>query len=316
MKKRKLPVENTELPWEHPKPKREDPHALELVRKIMQSPTYRLAEEDTDFLKSYETRGNRLELDYLKPELHMARAGIEHTIVVFGSARIRERKSAMADLEAVQKRLKADPENEKLLRELYIAERMLEKSLYYDDARMFGRYVSRSGKGPDDSRVVIMTGGGPGIMEAANRGAHDVGAKSVGLNIQLPHEQFPNPYITPELCFQFHYFAIRKLHFFLRAKALVVYPGGFGTLDELFEILTLIQTHKTRPIPVVMVGKSYWNKLIDFDFLVEEGSIAPEEAEIFHYADNAAEAWKYILNWYQRYNTPLIAKGEKSGMED
>jgi uncharacterized protein (TIGR00730 family) len=181
---------------------------------------------------------------------------------------------------------------------------------------MFGRYVSRSGKGPDDSRVVIMTGGGPGIMEAANRGAHDVGAKSVGLNIHLPHEQFPNPYITPELCFQFHYFAIRKLHFFLRAKALVVYPGGFGTLDELFEILTLVQTHKTRPIPVVIVGKSYWNKLIDFDFLVEEGTIAPEDLEIFHFADNAAEAWRHILQWHETYNTPLIAKGERNGLEN
>ncbi len=316
MKKKKLPIENTELPWEHPKPKAEDPHALKLVEKIMQSPTYRLAEEDLDFLQSYNTRGIRLELDYLKAELHMARAGIKHTIVVFGSARIRERKTAMAKLEEIQKRLKEHPEDETLMRELYVAERMLEKSIYYDDARMFGRYVSRSGRGPEDSRVVIMTGGGPGIMEAANRGAHDVGAKTVGLNIHLPHEQYPNPYITPELCFQFRYFAIRKLHFFLRAKALVVYPGGFGTFDELFEFLTLVQTRKTRPVPVVMVGKSYWNKAVDFDFLVEEGVIAPEDREIFQLVDNAAEAWKHILNWHETYNTPLLAKGEKSGMEN
>jgi len=314
--KKKLSIEKTELPWEHPKSKDEDPHAMKLVERIMQSPTYRLAEEDTEFLQSYETRGVRLELDYLKAELGMARAGIEHTIVVFGSARIRERKTAMANLEAIQKKLKADPENEKLMQELYVAERMLEKSLYYDDARRFGRYVSRSGKGPDDSRVVIMTGGGPGIMEAANRGAYDVGAKTVGLNIHLPHEQFPNPYITPELCFQFHYFAIRKLHFLNRAKALVVYPGGFGTFDEFFETLTLIQTRKNRPIPVVLLGRSYWRKAVDFDFLMEEGVIAPEDLEIFHFADNAAEAWKHILDWHETYNTPLLAKGENTGMEE
>ncbi|WP_456431201.1 LOG family protein [Nitratifractor sp.] len=314
--KKKFPIENTELPWEHPKPKAEDPHAQRLVREIMQSPTYRLAEEDVDFLQSYDTRGIRLELDYLKAELAMARAGIKHTIVVFGSARIRERKTAMAHLEEIQRKLKKDPDNETLMRELYVAERMLEKSVYYDDARMFGRYVSRSGKGPGDSRVVIMTGGGPGIMEAANRGAHDVGAKTVGLNIHLPHEQFPNPYITPELCFQFHYFAIRKLHFLNRAKALVVYPGGFGTFDELFETLTLIQTRKNDPIPVVLVGRSYWSKAVDFDFLAEEGVIAPEDLEIFHFADNAAEAWKHILNWHEIYNTPLLAKGEKTGMEN
>ncbi len=314
--KKKLPIENIELPWEHPKSRSEDPHAQQLVKKIMQSPTYRLAEEDLDFLQSYNTRGIRLELDYLKPELHMARAGIKHTIVVFGSARIRERKTAMAHLEEIQKKLKKDPENERLMQELYVAERMLEKSIYYDDARMFGRYVSRSGKGPEDSRVVIMTGGGPGIMEAANRGAYDVGAKTVGLNIHLPHEQFPNPYITPELCFQFHYFAIRKLHFLNRAKALVVYPGGFGTFDELFETLTLIQTRKNDPIPVVLVGRSYWNKAVDFDFLAEEGVIAPEDREIFHFADNAAEAWKHILHWHETYNTPLLAKGEKNGIEE
>ncbi|WP_292657862.1 TIGR00730 family Rossman fold protein [Nitratifractor sp.] len=314
--KKKLPIENTELPWEHPKPKAEDPHAQQLIQKIMQSPTYRLAEEDVDFLQSYDTRGIRLELDYLKAELQMAKAGIKHTIVVFGSARIRERKTAMANLEAIQKKVKEHPEDETLMRELYVAERMLEKSIYYDDARMFGRYVSRSGKGPEDSRVVIMTGGGPGIMEAANRGAYDVGAKTVGLNIHLPHEQFPNPYITPELCFQFHYFAIRKLHFLNRAKALVVYPGGFGTFDELFETLTLIQTRKNDPIPVVLVGRSYWSKAVDFDFLAEEGVIAREDLEIFHFADNAAEAWKHILHWHETYNTPLLAKGEKNGIEE
>lgn len=183
---------------------------------------------------------------------------------------------------------------------------MVEKSIYYDDARMFGRYIGESGKGPDDSRVVLMTGGGPGIMEAANRGSYDVGARSIGLNIRLPHEQFPNPYITPELCFQFRYFAIRKLHFFLRSKALVVYPGGFGTLDELFEILTLVQTQKTNIIPVVMVGKKYWKKAIDFDFLKEEGVITSQDLEIFKIVENATEAWKYILDWHKHKDTHLF----------
>ena len=219
-------------------------------------------------------------------------------------------------MKEIKERLKSDPKNEILIQELYIAERMLEKSIYYDDARRFGRYVSQSGKGNKDSRIVIMTGGGPGIMEAVNRGAYDVGAKSIGLNIQLPHEQFPNPYVTPNLCFQFHYFSMRKLHFFLRARAIVVYPGGFGTFDELFEFITLIQTRKTAPIPVVLVGRSYWNKAINFDFLVEEGVIAIEDRKIFHIADNALEAWKYILNWHKNYNTNVFKKGEKTGIED
>ncbi len=314
MREKKMEKER-KLPWEEPKPKSEDPKALSLVKKIMESPTYRLAEEDPDFMGSYEARGIRLEVDYLKAELAMSKFGIEHTIVVFGSARIRERKTAMSKLKEIQKKVELHPDSKELLSELYSAERMVEKSIYYDDARMLGRYIGKSGKGPQDCRVILMTGGGPGIMEAANRGSYDVGAKSIGLNIQLPHEQYPNPYITPELCFQFHYFAIRKLHFFLRAKALVVYPGGFGTLDELFEILTLVQTRKTTPIPVVMVGKSYWRKLIDFDFLKEEGVIAPEDLDTFKVVDNAADAWDHIIDWHKERETPLFMKGESSGRE-
>jgi uncharacterized protein (TIGR00730 family) len=306
---------SSDLPWEHPKSSREDPKASKLVKQLMESPTYRLAEEDHDFMKSYEARGIRLEIDYLKAELAMAKFGVEGTIVVFGSARISEHKTSMAKLKAIQKKVEANPNDHALLRELAIAERMVEKSLYYDDARMFGRYVGLSGKGPEDSRIILMTGGGPGIMEAANRGSYDVGARSIGLNIRLPHEQYPNPYITPELCFQFHYFAIRKLHFFLRSKALVVYPGGFGTLDELFEILTLIQTRKTHPIPVVMVGASYWHKLINFDFLIEEGVIAPEDLNIFKIVDSAEEAWDYIIAWYEESGNPLFAEGESHGKE-
>ena len=295
----------TSLPWEKPKLASEEPKALEMIERIKKSPTYRLAIEDKDFLESDEARGVRLELDYMKAELQIKRYGIEHTIVVFGSARIREHKTAMQKLKEIQQLVDKNPEDRKLLRELYIAERMVGKSIYYEDARRFGQLVGKSGKGEDDNRVILMTGGGPGIMEAANRGAYDVGAKSIGLNISLPHEQFPNPYITPELCFQFHYFAVRKMHFLQRAKALVIYPGGFGTFDELFETLTLIQTGKTDDIPVVLVGRKYWVKAIDFEFLMDEGVIAPEDLDIFHYADNAEDAWRYILSWHKKRKKPL-----------
>jgi len=171
---------------------------------------------------------------------------------------------------------------------------------------MFGRLVGESGKGPKDCKVTLMTGGGPGIMEAANRGAHDVGAKSIGLNIKLPNEQHPNPYITPELSFSFYYFGIRKLHFMQRAKALVVFPGGFGTLDELFDILTLIQTGKSPHIPIVLVSKTYWNRVLDFDFLIEEGVITKNDKCLFRYAESAEEAWETILTWHQTKDTPLF----------
>ncbi len=295
----------TVLPWEHPKLQEEDPQSLKLIKKIMKSPTYAMAEEDKEFINSYEARGVRLELDYLKPELKMNKHGIEHTIVVFGSARIVEKETAMKRLSHIQNMLQKKPNDRSLLHELYVTERMVGKSIYYDDARKLGQLIGKSGESVEDCRVTVMTGGGPGIMEAANRGAYDVGAKSIGLNIKLPHEQYPNPYITPDLCFLFHYFAIRKLHFLNRAKALVIYPGGFGTFDELFETLTLIQTRKSQIIPVVLVGKSYWNKAIDFEFLKDEGVIAPQDLDIITFADNAEEAWQFILSWHKKRGTPL-----------
>jgi len=294
------------LPWEHPKLQEEDPKSIELIKTIMQSPTYKMAEKDTEFLSSYETRGIRLELDYLKAELKMKEYGIEHTIAVFGSARIVEKSTALKRLKAIQEKLDKKENDRALLRELYVAERMVGKSIYYEDARKFGQIVGKSGQGVEDCRVTLMTGGGPGIMEAANRGAYDVGAKSIGLNIKLPHEQYPNPYVTPDLCFLFHYFAIRKLHFLNRAKALVVYPGGFGTFDELFETLTLLQTKKSANIPVALVGKSYWTKALDFEFLKDEGVIAPEDLEIFKFVDNANEAWDYIISWHDDRGNPLF----------
>ncbi len=297
---------DTMLPWQKPKRREEDPKAMELIKRIMEDPSYRMAEEDLEFIKSRRARGIRLQLDYLKVELRLQELGVEHTIVVFGSARILEKATALKELEAVQKKIESHGESDGLLRRLSVAEKMVEKSVYYDDARQFGRLVGKSGRGPEDCRVILMTGGGPGIMEAANRGAYDVGAKSIGLNIKLPHEQYPNPYITPGLCFQFHYFAMRKLHFLNRAKALVVYPGGFGTLDELFETLTLVQTRKQEPMPIVMLGRRYWSRLIDFDFLVEEGSIAARDLNIFSFADSAEEAWNLILNWHRNRKRPLF----------
>ena len=257
-------------------------------------------------MNSNEARGIMLELDYLKAELSMNAFGIEHTIAVFGSARIVEYKTAKKKLQQIEKELDKDSMSQVTRSMLHTAQRMLEKSVYYDDARKFGSLVGKAGKGVDDCRVTIITGGGPGIMEAANRGAYDVGAKSIGLNINLPNEQFPNPYISAELCFQFHYFAVRKLHFLNRAKALVVYPGGFGTFDELFEILTLVQTKKTAPIPIVLVSKYYWNRALDFDFLREEGVIGHADLEMFNIVDNADEAWSHILEWYEKRDTPLF----------
>lgn len=279
---------------------------LEQIKTIIEDPSYEVAEEDKNFIFSDEARGVRLQLDYLKAEVKMQKQGIDHTIVVFGSARIVEFDTAMKELKKIENALEKDPHSESLLNALKRAESMVRKSIYYDEARKFGQLVGQSGKNPEDCHVTLMTGGGPGIMEAANRGAFDVGAKSIGLNIDLSHEQFPNPYISPDLCFQFRYFAMRKLHFMQRARALVVFPGGYGTMDELFEILTLIQTMKSPSIPVVLLGKEYWNRVIDFEFLNEEDVIATSDLDMLTYADNAEEAWEVIIKWHEEKNTPLF----------
>jgi len=291
------------LPEQQPKATQDDPHALQAIRAILDSPSYRLAECDVDFLARDDVRGPRLQLEYLKPDTVLREHGVEHTIVVFGSTRIPEPGAARRQVETLRAEQAADPMNGDLKRRLGVAERMLAKSHYYEVAREFGRLVGQASL--DGTPIMVMTGGGPGMMEAANRGACDVGAKSVGLNINLPHEQFPNPYITPGLCFRFHYFALRKLHFLLRAKALVAFPGGYGTIDELFEVLTLSQTRKIKPIPVVLVGESYWRRPIDMDFLVDEGVIDPEDRELFWFAETAEEAWSGILDWYKDCGMPL-----------
>ena len=283
----------------------ENDETINKIKAIIDDPAFEVAEDDKNFLYSNEARGVRLELDYLKAEVKMQKQGIDHTIVVFGSARIVEFDVAMKALKNIEKQLEESPHSEELLSALKRCESMVRKSLYYDEARKFGQLVGKSGKNPEDCHVTLMTGGGPGIMEAANRGASDVGAKSIGLNINLSHEQFPNPYISPDLCFQFRYFAIRKLHFMQRAKALVIFPGGYGTMDELFEILTLIQTLKTPSIPVVLVGKEYWNRVIDFEFLQEEDVIDYDDLAMLGYVNNAQEAWDTILLWHENNNTPL-----------
>jgi uncharacterized protein (TIGR00730 family) len=265
------------------------------VLKIQESPSYRVAYKDVDLLASSEMRSARLELEYLKPELYLRQNGIRSTIVVFGSTQIVESAKAKDRLDLAEKDLASSPNDRRRQRAVLRAKNLLERSRYYDAAREFGRLVSSEcQKKTPDGENVIVTGGGPGIMEAANRGAHDVAAKSIGLNIRLPHEQQPNPYITPELCFQFHYFAMRKLHFLLRAKALVAFPGGFGTFDELFDALTLRQTGRMQAIPVILFGREYWEKAIDFQFLADNGTVTDEDLDLISYAETAAEAWEII----------------------
>jgi uncharacterized protein (TIGR00730 family) len=294
------------LPWHRPKSPDEDPDAPSRIGAILASASYLLAEQDLGFLARDEARGVRLQIEYLKPETLLHEHGIRDTIVVYGSTRIPEPAAARRSLEALRQALENDPRNAILIRKLAVGERILAKSRYYEIAREFGRLVGSS-RGSDGSRskLVITTGGGPGIMEAANRGAFEVGAKSVGLNINLPHEQYPNPYITPDLCFRFHYFALRKMHLLQRAKALVAFPGGFGTVDELFEVLTLVQTRKIKPVPIVLVGEEYWRRAVDVDFLADEGVIDAEDRELFWFAETADEIWNSILNWYDACGTPL-----------
>jgi uncharacterized protein (TIGR00730 family) len=287
------------LPWQRPKAPDEDPDAPRRIEAILKSASYREADWDLDFLHRGDLRGLRLDLEYLKPELLLAEHQIQHTIVVLGSTRIPEPAAAGRQVEALRARATADPGDAGLARALAVAERVLANSVFYEVAREFGRLVG-NGTPPDSGlwQAVIITGGGPGIMEAANRGAFDAGAKSIGLNISLPHEQYPNPYVTPELCFSFRYFALRKLHFMLRAKALVAFPGGYGTFDELFETLALIQTRKVRPIPIILVGEQYWRRAFDVDFLVDEGVIEEEDRDLFWYAETARQIWDGILQWH------------------
>jgi uncharacterized protein (TIGR00730 family) len=275
-----------------------------VLAKSARIPSYKLAFTDQDFLLREALRPVRLQLELMKPELIQQDEHIESTIVIFGSARIPDAKKAKSNLAAISKLLKAKPGNARLQRQAHMAKRMTEKAFYYEEARKLAALISKICQTNGVRRFVVVTGGGPGIMEAANRGAHEIGAKSIGHNVVLPGgaEQIPNPYISSELCFQFHYFAIRKMHFLIRARAAVFFPGGFGTLDELFETLTLVQTGKIKPMPLLLFGKEYWSRLINFEVLVEEGMISQQDLLLFQFVETAEEAWQKIASFYQLKN--------------
>jgi len=281
-----MTTENRHHPFRH---SGQDREAAEQIPDTPQtrSPVYRLAYDDRDFLLRDELRPVRLQLELLKPEMTMQEEGIESTIVLFGGARIPRPENA-------------DQAKTKTLAEL---------SKYYTEAREFSQIVSRRAMENGHRCKLIVSGGGPGVMEAGSRGAHDVGGKSIGLNIVLPHEQAPNEFVTPELCFNFHYFAIRKMHFLMRAEALVCFPGGFGTLDELFEALCLIQTKKMRRIPVILFGRDFWERIINWEALADAGTISREDLELFEYVETAEEAMNIIDDWESRCELEMTGQG-------
>jgi uncharacterized protein (TIGR00730 family) len=259
-----------------------------------ESDAYKLAFQDIDFLLREDLRPVRFQLELLKPELLLNEANIGSTFVFYGSARIPA--PDMADA------LIASATNDE---QRAIAERLKVKSKYYDVAHDLARLASRCDCDDEGKKqFVVCSGGGPSIMEAANRGAAEEGRESIGLNIVLAHEQLPNPYVTPELSFQFHYFALRKMHFLLRARAVAVFPGGFGTFDEMFELLTLIQTGKVRPLPILLFGRDFWSRMVNFEGLAEEGVIAPHDLELIHWCEDAREGWDFVQTFYERHPTP------------
>jgi uncharacterized protein (TIGR00730 family) len=268
------------------------------IRSITESPSYRLAHEDIEFLATDDLRSVRLELEFLKPERYLHRQNVHSTVVVFGSARLVAEPQARMQLAALEQRARDNPSDALVPVQIVRARKQLEYARYYEEARRFAEIVSRHFQQQQRRDFVVVTGGGPGIMEAANRGAHDAGARSIGLNITLPREQTPNPFVSPELCFRFRYFGLRKMHFLLRAKALVAFPGGFGTLDELFEVLTLVQTGKVRRVPIVLVCSAFWRRLINFEFLVEEGLVDAEDVGLFTIVETAEEIVAVLEAFY------------------
>ncbi|MAJ24900.1 MAG: LOG family protein [Prochlorococcus marinus] len=270
----------------------------ELVSKnlelIISSSNYQLAHEDRELLNSDEMRGVRMLLEINKPEKILEEQNILSTIIVFGGASLSDKSSIDHRIELAKNSLTKDPSSSNLERELTRLKNLQSISHYYDSAREFAKIVSRQNQKEHCNSHVIVTGGGPGIMEAANRGAFDADCKSIGLNISLPNEQHPNAYITPGLCFKFNYFALRKFHFVMRSVAAVFFPGGFGTFDELFELLTLRQTGMKTEIPIILFGRDYWSKVINFQFLSDHGLISDEHMNLFQYADSASEAWDII----------------------
>ena len=273
-----------------------DAKSAEHVPSIPQteSRAYRLAYQDSEFLLREDLRPVRFQLELLKPELLLNESNIGSTFVFYGSARIPSPDMADA-LVAAATNAKQEA----------IAERLKAKSHYYEVARALARLASRCDVDDEGKRqFVVCSGGGPSIMEAANRGAWEEGQESIGLNIVLPHEQLPNRYVTPDLSFQFHYFALRKMHFLLRARAVAVFPGGYGTFDEMFELLTLVQTGKVRPLPILLFGRDYWNRVLNLDAMVEEGVIAPNDVDLIHWSEDADEAWEFVTRFYAEHPSP------------
>lgn len=266
-----------------------------LTEAILRNPAYRIAHEDPDFLVEDDLRPVRLQLELIKPERALRNHAIHSTVVVFGSARIVSPDVAERQLKVARARHPGEPTSAQQLLE---AERRVHWSRYYAEARRFSELVSRQFQREGRRDFVVVTGGGPGVMEAANHGAFDVGARSAGFNVTLPSEQMPNPFITPDLAFRFHYFAMRKMHFLMRARALVAFPGGYGTLDELFEVLTLVQTRRMQHLPIVLFGREFWCRAIDFDFLVAEGMIAAQDRDLFKYVETAEQAVSILKDFY------------------
>ena len=299
----------THSPGENGRDLDDNGHA-DRILAIRRSTSYRQSHIDPDFMGRVELRPVRLQLELLKPELIMQEQGVQSTVVVFGGTRVVERAEAERRLLAAQEALAKKPNDAKLVRRVRIAENVLRKAHFYDEAREFAALVSSQCQVDHRCDYVVCTGGGPGIMEAANRGAFEVGAKSIGLNITLPFEQEPNSFISPELCFEFKYFAIRKMHFLMRAKAMVAFPGGFGTMDELFEALTLIQTRRMQPLPVVLFGRDYWSRIVNWDLFVEEGTISPEDLSLISYAETAQECWQIIENFYREKPAERLPRGQ------
>ncbi len=281
----------------------QDPHDSnkkdkERLNSILENSSYRLAYEDTEFMADENLRGLRLQLELLKPESYLRHHHINSTVVVFGSARIISPEKAKLALESLEQQIQSIPDDDKLNSAILLARRNLHQSKYYEEARRFAQIVSKRFQEEGRRDFVVVTGGGPGIMEAGNRGAFEGAGRSIGFNITLPSEQAPNSFITPGLCFQFRYFGLRKMHFLLRAVALVVFPGGYGTLDELFEVLTLIQTNKMKQVPIVLVGTEFWHRAINFSFLLEEGFINEKDIQLFTIVDTAEKIITTIHNFY------------------
>lgn len=273
--------------------------SVDAINQLQDHASYRLAFADHSFLMQDELRHVRLQLEYLKPQLVLEQHGIDATLVVFGSARFLAPETASQALEQAESALGKKPGDHSLQQQVKQAKRDLTNSRYYQASRDFAYLVAEHSQRIPEEKLTIISGGGPGIMEAANRGAMEAGSASIGLNIVLPKEQHPNPYITPDFCFQFHYFAIRKMHFLQRARALVAFPGGFGTLDELFETLTLLQTKKAEAVPVVLYDEAFWRRLINFDLLVETGVISASDLQLISFVDTPEAAWQVIRDFYQ-----------------